>query len=119
MLHYQKMSPLRVQVPYCTEPVSEDPPEDAESGASKPGEVAGAWVQTSKVWSRRDVLFVYFLNPDVLQRWTCGGAAITSDHILRWAGVWNNTKSPDIPTFEKTGSPKKADIRIFFGSKLL
>lgn len=95
----------------------DDEPEDSESGASRPGETAGAWVQTSKLWARRDVLFIQFLNPEVLNTWTCGGVTMNTGYILEWAGAWNTTMYPDIPAFETTVNPKKADIRIFFGSK--
>ena len=74
-------------------------------------------MQTSKLWGRRDVLFVHFLNPDVLQGWKCGGAAMNINNILAWAGAWNTNKTPTVPEFEKAVSVEKADIRINFDGK--
>lgn len=105
------------QVPYCTEPVSIDQPDSSNVNGAKPQGVAGAWVQTTKMWGRRDVLFIHFLNPEVLQEWEVGDAAMNIDNILSWAEAWNNTLVPDIPTFEKTDSARKADIRVNFGGK--
>ena len=68
------------------------------------------------MWGRRDVLFVHFLNPEILHGWKCGGAPLDVNNILGWAEAWN-TKTDSVPTFEETDSPKRADIRVTFGGK--
>ena len=111
LIHWQ-------QVPYCTKSVSIDQPENGASH-DRPQGVAGAWVRISKLWKRRDVLFVHFLNPEVLEEWTVDSATMNIDNILSWAGEWNNRLVPEIPTFEKTDSPLRADIRVRFDGKAL
>ncbi|XP_064383871.1 uncharacterized protein LOC135332887 [Halichondria panicea] len=42
-------------------------------------------------WTGRDVLYVYFLNPDILEqeKWECEYGVLNIDNILSWAEAWN------------------------------
>ena len=60
------------------------------------------------------MLFVYFLNPDVLRGWKRGDAVINVDDILAWAEEWYSKPDSDIPILQKTDSREKADIRVGF-----
>ena len=72
-------------------------------------------------WTGRDVLYVYFLNPDILEqeKWECEYGVLNIDNILSWAEAWNPKKFPNIPIFKKTDRADKADIRVkFTGTKI-
>ena len=93
---------------------------DSQNDVSRPGGAAGAWMQTGKMWGKRDeTLKIHFLNPDVLEddKWMCGEGQMNVDNILAWARRWNNVAFPDIPKFEPTDSAKKAHIRVYFGGE--
>ena len=72
-------------------------------------------------WTGKDVLYVYFLNPDILEqeKWECEYGVLNIDNILSWAEAWNPKKFPNIPIFKKTDRADKADIRVKFeGTKI-
>ena len=72
-----------------------------------------------KVWSGRENLRVYFMNPDDIEkwRWKCRGEFMDFNVILAWARVWNSVQYQDIPFLERTDHPGEADIRVKFSSK--
>ncbi len=72
-------------------------------------------------WAGKDVLYVYFLNPDILEQenWKYMGWILNIDMILAWAAAWNPKNCPNIPIFKKTDRADKADIRVKFeGTKI-
>ena len=100
-------------------------PEDqgSQNSVPRPKGAKGGFAKTDKIWQKRDVLKVYFLNPEDLdtKEWMCGKDNMNVQNIVDWAQVWNNATYPHIPSFEKTDSKDKADIRVHFGgeSKLI
>ena len=96
------------------EPDDSDSVCDGEETIERLQATSGAYVQKTKLWRGRDMLFVYFRNPDYLQK---GKYPLTVSIILAWAGSWNNALVPDIPKFGRTDSIEKADIRIQFGGE--
>ena len=82
------------------------------------GEPAFACVVKEKLWKNRQVLKVYFVNPEVLEGWKCEGKKMTTDMILKWAGAWE--QAPSAPQFKVTERVAKADVRVkFSGIKLI
>ena len=74
---------------------------------------AAACIVKSKVWEGRQVLRVYFMNPEVLEGWKCEGKKkLTTEMILEWAGVWE--QAPSAPQLTVTRRMDKADIRVKF-----
>ena len=79
---------------------------------------AAACVVKEKLWKGRQVLKVYFTNPEVLEGWECEGKTMTTDMILEWAGAWEQASSA--PQFTVTTRVARADIRVkFSGSRSL
>ena len=74
-----------------------------------PGVVSACRFPT-KIWKGREVLLVYFLNPELLQR----HGRLNVNKVLDWAKKWS---VGDIPKFERTISPESADITVEFGGK--
>ena len=62
-----------------------------------------------KVWAGRQVLRVFFLNPEVLRNW-----GLTTEVILDWAAAWQRHDDERIPIFQKNFAARKADIRVGF-----
>lgn len=62
----------------------------------------------TKMWKGREVLFVYFLNPELLL------GRLNVNKVMDWAKKWSES---DIPKFERTNSSGDADITVEFGSK--
>ncbi len=91
--------------------------DEAEASSDANREGAGAYTTKTNIWIRKDVLFVHFLNPDILEQenWKCDRAVLNIDNILAWAAAWNTKKCPNIPEFKKTDRPDRADIRVKFG----
>ena len=82
-------------------------------GCQNPAQAA-AYVFRDKVWKGRQVLKVFFLNPEVLRGWR-----LTTDTILEWAGVWQEKDVEDkIPVFTVASRKDKADIRVMFSGEL-
>ena len=68
-------------------------------------EGASGFALKTNIWpAGKDVLFVHFLNPEILEQenWKCEYGALNIDNILSWAEAWNTKKCPNIPTFKKT-----------------
>ena len=66
-----------------------------------------------KVWAGRQVLRVFFLNPDFVTRW-----GLTKDTIMEWAAVWHQSDDDLIPLFQENTVAKKADIRVKFSGTM-
>ena len=75
--------------------------------------------KVKKVWRDRQVLRVYFMNPDDIDdlEWKCRGEPLNTNTILAWAQVWNIVPYPEIPKFEMIERASRADIRVQFSSK--
>ena len=73
---------------------------------------ASACIVKSKVWEGRQVLRVFFMNPEVLRGWKYRGREITTEMIMEWASVWEQASSA--PQFTVTPRVGKADIRVKF-----
>ena len=69
-----------------------------------------------KVWKGRQVLKVYFMNPEVLEGWKCEGKKMTTEMIMEWANAWE--QAPSAPQFKATSNVKIADIRVKFSGSL-
>ncbi len=96
--------------------------DEAEASSDANQEGAGAYALKTNIWTRKDVLYVHFLNPDILKQddWKCEDGVLNIDNILAWAAAWNTKKCRNIPIFEKTDRPNEADIRVKFeGTKLI
>ena len=78
---------------------------------------AGACVVKEKLWAGRQVLRVYFTNPEVLEGWKCEGKKMTTEMIMEWAGAWAQASSA--PQFTVTKRKDKADIRVKFSGSLV
>ena len=108
-----------LQVPYCTDSLGEDEAK-ASSDTNQAG--AGAGALKTNIWTGKNVLYVHFLNPDILKQenWKCGRAVLNIENILAWAAAWNTKKCLSIPIFENTDRADSADIRVKFeGTKLI
>lgn len=110
------LSPVIFQMVYCTEANCYNAhKESIENGdASRPQETAGAYVAKTKIWRGRDVLKVYFMNPDYLSQ---GTYPLTLATVVSWAKTWSTSLVPNIPKFEQTDSVENADIKVKFGGK--
>ena len=96
---------------YCTDSLGED-----ETEASSQEGASGFALKTN-IWpAGKDVLFVCFLNPEILEqeKWKCDYGVLNINIILSWAGAWVSRKCPNIPFFKKTDRPDSADIRVKF-----
>ena len=71
-----------------------------------------ACVVKEKLWKGRQVLKVFFMNPEVLEGWKCEGKKMTTEKIMEWAGAWKEA-SP-APEFTGTQRVDRADIRVKF-----
>ena len=78
---------------------------------------AAACIVKEKVWKGRQVLRVFFMNPEVLEGWKCGRKKMTTEMIMEWAGVWQQ-RAPSAPQFTVTERVDKADIRVKFSGSL-
>ncbi len=109
-----------LQVPFCTDSLGED---EAKASGDANQEGAGAGALKTNIWpTGKDVLYVKFLNPDILKQenWKCGRAVLNIENILAWAAAWNTKKCLSIPIFENTDRADSADIRVKFeGTKLI
>ena len=76
---------------------------------------SGAAAVKSKVWAGRQVLRVYFMNPEVLEGWKCEGKRMTPEMVMKWAGAWQQASSA--PQFTVTSRVQRADIRVKFSGK--
>ena len=98
-------------------PSNEKPVEPPRRRCVPTGLRANACVVKEKLWSDRQVLRVYFTNPEVLEGWKCEGKKkLTTDMIMEWAGAFQ--QAPSAPQFEVTTNIRRADIRVEFSSKL-
>ena len=77
---------------------------------------AAASVAREKIWNGREVLKVYFMNPDDIDDWgwKCRGEPMNIYTVIACARVWNFVEYPEIPFFDVTERVKKADIRVQF-----
>ncbi|XP_064383869.1 uncharacterized protein LOC135332884 isoform X2 [Halichondria panicea] len=101
---------------YCTDSLGEDEDEALSDHDAKQEGASGFALKTN-IWpAGKDVLFVHFFNPEILEqkKWKCEYGVLNIDNILSWAGAWNTKKCPNIPTFKKTDRPDRADIRVKF-----
>lgn len=89
------------QIQYCMKSVSAGDETDMTSQS-----VAGL---PTKMWKGREVLLVYFLNPEYLVH-----SSVNVNKVLDWAKKWS---VGDIPKFERADSPEVADITVEFGGK--
>ena len=98
---------------YCTDSLGEDE-DETSSDANQDG--ASGFALKTNIWTGKDVLFVHFLNPEILEqeKWKCEGSVLNIGNIVSWAEAWNTNKCPNIPTFKKTERPERADIRVKF-----
>ncbi|XP_064383865.1 uncharacterized protein LOC135332883 isoform X3 [Halichondria panicea] len=105
--------PLAPTLTFCTDSLGEDE-DEASSDASQEG--ASGFALKTNIWTGKDVLFVLFLNPEILEqeKWKCEGSVLNIGNILAWAEAWNTNKCPNIPTFKKTERPERAHIRVKF-----
>ena len=87
---------------------------EASSDANQEG--ASGFALKTNIWTEKDVLFVHFLNPKILEqkKWENEYGVLNISNILSWAEAWNTKKYPNIPTFKKTDRPDRADIRVKF-----
>ncbi len=75
----------------------------------------GAYIVYNKLWKEREVLKVFFKNPEVIRKWKCRNEPMTTTNILAWAAVWNHPfHSNIIPTLEITENIENSDIRVQF-----
>ena len=63
---------------------------------------AKASVVREKLRKGRQVLKVFFMNPEVLEGWKCEGKEMTTEKIKEWAGAWKKASPP--PEFTETES---------------
>ncbi len=108
-----------LQVPYCTDSLGED---EAKASGDTNQAGAGAGALKTNIWTGKNILFVHFLNPDILKQenWKCGKAVLNIENILAWAATWNTKKCLSIPIFENMDRADSADIRVKFeGTKLI
>ena len=77
-----------------------------------------AAVKKEKIWSERQQLKVYFMNPDDINDWgwRCRGEPMNISTIFAWARVWKFVEYPEIPSIELSERAQRADIRVQFSS---
>ena len=72
------------------------------------------YMYRDKVWAGRQVLRVFFLNPEALRSW-----GLTTEIILDWAAVWQQQEDEKIPIFQKCFAARKVDIRVGFSGTVI
>ncbi len=76
---------------------------------------SGARIVHDKLWKGRQVLKVFFKNPEFIRMWKCRNEPMTTTNILAWAAIWNHPFHSDtIPTLEMTEHIDDSDIRVQF-----
>ncbi len=76
---------------------------------------AGVMVKTKTIWKGREILKVYFMNPEVLVSWHIG---VTPQQMLDWANeAWSKDPNSKVPKFEQCDSIRRGDIRVKFAGK--
>ncbi len=90
--------------------------DEAEASSDVNQEGADGFALKTNIWTKKDVLYVHFLNPDILEEdeWKCEDGVLNIDIVLALAATWNIKKCPNIPVFQKTDRPDRADIRVKF-----
>ena len=75
-------------------------------------DAAHAQVAPEKLWPHdKDLLFVYFINPDRLR-----GIDLQTVTIIAWAKKWETHMNRGIvPRFKETNDRDQANIRVKFG----
>ena len=75
-------------------------------------DAARAQVATEKLWPQdKDLLFVYFINPDRLR-----DIDLQTATIIAWAKKWKTHLNDGIvPRFKETNDPDQANTRVKFG----
>ena len=99
----------------CTGPPEDFPDGDVVSECSPDG-AGHAYIVQERLWKGRQVLRVFFMNPEVLEGWKCGRKKMTTEMIMEWVGVWQQASSA--PQFTVTTNDTKADIRVKFSGNL-